>query len=87
MDRHRARAGGGVGRGAGVQRQGVEAGVGVAGHGRDRRVAGADIVVHPSAWPGPAGRVRSGAAASESDIPIQASIRNGSTAAAGRSSP
>ena len=33
VDGHRARAGGGVGRGAGVQRQRVEAGVGIAGHG------------------------------------------------------
>ena len=33
VDRHRARAGGGVGGGAGVQRQRVETGVGVSGHG------------------------------------------------------
>ena len=32
VDRHGARAGGGVGRGAGVQRERVEAGVGIAGH-------------------------------------------------------
>ena len=38
VDRHRARAGRRVGSGAGVQRERVEAGIGVAGHGLDGRL-------------------------------------------------